>query len=124
MEHERLRFLFASFLRLPVFVPLGAVKVAPDTYQGEKMMTDDFCKEVICRFENNKIDAVFCYIQNDKDLMKMYLDIVAEKGLDTVNRYVGKSVTRHYRTKAAVDAGNQKANSTLVQSYSKLEGEL
>ncbi len=48
LEHERLRFLFASFLRLPVFVPLGAVKVAPDTYQGERIMGTVKCPNHIC----------------------------------------------------------------------------
>ena len=89
------------------------------------MSIDEFCKEAVEQFENNKIDAVFCYIQNDKELMKMYLDIVAEKAnLNMVNNQIGKFIARHYDTKAMNGVRKMQPNSVLIQTYSKLEGEL
>lgn len=88
------------------------------------MSVEVFCKEAIKQFENNKIDAVFCYIQNDKELMKMYLDLIAEKSdIGLVNRLIGRYIAKHYNTKANTNSSQTYPNSTLIQSYSKLEGE-
>ena len=88
------------------------------------MSIDEFGKKAIKQFEDNKIDAVFCYIQNDKELMKEYLHLVAEKGdLGLVNRLIGKIIAQHYNTKANECQSKKQPNSTLIQSYSKLEEE-
>lgn len=84
------------------------------------MTKDEFFTRAITKFENNQIDALFCYIQNDRQLMKNYLDIVAHEGsLRDVNKYIAKQTATRYNTKAKEHG--HKPNSTLIQSYSTLE---
>lgn len=82
---------------------------------------NEFCKEAISKFESNPIDALFCYIQSDKELMKDYLDLVVHTGgLRQVNSAIAKSLAVHYETHSNGHRENE-PNSTLIQSYSLLD---
>lgn len=84
------------------------------------MSKDAFFNNAIKQFEDNPIDALFCYIQSDKELMKYYLDLVAETGsLQEVNKYIGRAVATHYKTRSCGERSAE-PSSTLIQSYSIL----
>lgn len=84
------------------------------------MTKNEFFKKAYDKFKGDQIDALFCYIQNDKELMKDYLDLVAEVGdLGDVNSYIGHQVATKNKTRAR-QHGNE-PNSTLIKSYSILE---
>lgn len=81
---------------------------------------DQFYDEVIKKFEENPTDALFCYVQCDKELMKKYLDLVAKEGLGQVNRALAKKFAQSRDTKGCGDK-NKEPNSSLIQSYSILD---
>lgn len=84
------------------------------------MTINEFFDKAITKFECNNIDALFCFIQNDKELMKDYLDLVAEsRDLGKVNRGIARQVALRYHTKAI--QRDYQPNSTLIQSFSLLE---
>ena len=56
----------------------------------------DFVNEVISIKNKSITDEIFLLIQNDKTLMQQYLKLVQEKGLDVVNRQIGKMIKVHY----------------------------
>ena len=45
---------------------------------------NDFLKLVFDKYESQITDSIFCFIENDRDLMKAYLDLVAEKGVPKI----------------------------------------
>ena len=86
-----------------------------------KNVMKQFCDEVIKKFEENPIDALFCYLQCDKELMKKYLDLVAEKkDLGLINRTLARTFATSRDTKSC-GTRNAEPNSSLIQSYSLLE---
>lgn len=102
---------------------MGNKKLCPTRIKGNCMAKtlNQFCKDAIAKFEENPIDALFCYIQCDKQLMKDYLDVVAEsRDLRNVNSGIAKALAVHYGTKSRGDR-DYEPNSTLIQSYSLLE---
>ncbi|MFA6201114.1 MAG: hypothetical protein WC679_11980 [Bacteroidales bacterium] len=65
-------------------------------------------------------DIVFQYIENDKELLKQYLDLVANTGnLKVVNSNIAKAVSKRFDLKTN---GKQEINpkSKLIQSYSDM----
>jgi hypothetical protein len=81
----------------------------------------EFCDYAIKKFEDNPIDALFCYIQSDKELMKKYLDLVADKhDLGLINRTIARTLAVQRGTKSCGNR-NEEPNSSLIQSYSLLE---
>lgn len=80
-----------------------------------------FCNDVLDQFDGNITDAVFCYIQADKELMQRYLALVRnlEKGKQTVNSQLAQAITRKYDIK---NTGLLKPtpNSVLIESYHEL----
>lgn len=80
----------------------------------------DFCDKLLAAFDNQITDSVFCYIQNDKELMKDYLHLIAEKkNLGVVNRYIGKRIAERYKLQSKDLKGIPTNN--LIQTYSELE---
>ncbi|MBQ3580603.1 MAG: hypothetical protein II975_06425 [Bacteroidales bacterium] len=81
-----------------------------------------FCQDAITKFEEHQIDALFCYIQSDKKLMKDYLDLVAADGNDLgkVNRSIARAFAVKHGTRSSIER-NYEPNSVLIQSYSILE---
>ena len=83
-------------------------------------MKEEFCDKLFSVFEAQIIDNIFCFIQNDKYLMKAYLDLVAKEGnLGTVNRFIGKAITKRYNLQSKELRGTPTNN--LIQTYSELE---
>ena len=52
--------------------------------------------KVIANKNKTITDEVFLLIQNDRVFMQEYLELVHEKGLDVVNRHIGKMVMQKY----------------------------
>jgi len=72
------------------------------------------------RFEKQITDNVFCFVQNDKELMKAYLDLVADKGnLQYVNSHIAQEIAKRYGLESTSNQ-NENPNSNLIQSYTEL----
>lgn len=83
------------------------------------MELQDFINDVLSKYDEQITDSIFCFIQNDRALMKDYLDIVASKGsLQEVNRQIGREIVRRYGLKGySID---KEPESVLISSYSLL----
>ena len=89
---------------------------------NESITLSQFCDEVLNKFKGNLTDAVFCYLQSDKELMCKYLTLVRnlEKGKQTVNSQLAQAVTREFDLKSTKQK-NMTPNSMLIESFSELE---
>ena len=76
----------------------------------------DLAEKAIKKLKESITDEVFLIIQNDKRLMHEYLKLVEEKGLDTVNRRIGKEVQISFNLKND-NYRNDEPKSTLIQSH-------
>lgn len=97
------------------------------TNLGYKKMSEtselkEFCDKVLNEFNNNITDAVFCYLQNDKELMRKYLALVRnlDKGKQTINSQLAQAITREFGLKSTKQI-NETPNSVLIESFSELE---
>ena len=61
---------------------------------------DNFSAHVFEKFEKNITERVFLLIEDDRELQKEYLDLVALKGRATVNRWLGKKIKDHYKLRS------------------------
>jgi len=80
-----------------------------------------FTDGLLDKISEELTDIVFQYIENDKELLKQYLDLVANTGdLRVVNSNIAKAVRSRFDLKTN---GSQKMNpkSKLIQSYSEFE---
>ncbi len=80
----------------------------------------NFCNKLFTAFEQRITDNIFCFIQNDKVLMKEYLNLIAKQGdLGTVNSHLAQEIAKRYhlQNKNLKDT----PSSNLIQSYSELE---
>jgi hypothetical protein len=69
--------------------------------------------EVIAKKNKTITDEVFVLIQNNRDFMQKYLQLVHEKGVQTVNQHIGKMVMSKYGL--TPDTGrNTEPQSTLI----------
>lgn len=81
---------------------------------------NDFLTLMFERFENQITDTIFCFVQNDKELMKAYLDLVAENGnLQYVNSHIAQEIAKRYGLKN-VGPAKEEPKSNLIQTYSEL----
>jgi hypothetical protein len=87
---------------------------------GVFMEIKDFTDEVISCKNKTITDEVFLLIQNNKDFMQKYLQLVREQGLDVVNRYIGQAVWRKYGL-TPDDGRNMEPRSTLILSHQEFE---
>lgn len=81
---------------------------------------NDFLNMMFERFERQITDSIFCFVQNDKELMKAYLNLVAKNGnLQYVNSHIAQEIAKRYGLECNQ---NQVENpdSNLIQSYSEL----
>ena len=84
------------------------------------MELKDFINEVLTEYDEQITDSIFCFIQNDRELMKKYLETVASTGnLQDVNKQIGREIVRHYRLKGY--SKNIEPKSTLISSFSLLD---
>lgn len=83
------------------------------------MELKDFINEVLTEYDEQITDSIFCFIQNDRELMKMYLETVATTGnLQEVNKQIGREIVRHYGFKGY--SKDKDPKSVLISSYSLL----
>ena len=89
---------------------------------SEATTLSQFCDEVLNEFRNNITDAVFCYLQNDKELMRNYLALVRnlDKGKQTINSQLAQAITREFGLKSTKRI-KETPNSVLIESFSELE---
>lgn len=81
-----------------------------------------FCDDVLNEFDNNITDAVFCYLQCNKELMTRYFVLLRgyENGKQTVNSQLAQAIARRYSMKNTHQT-NATPNSILIDSFSELE---
>lgn len=60
------------------------------------MDTNTFITTVLNRFSQEITDEVFLMIQNDRELMHMYLTLISKNDQGSVNRSLGKAVKARY----------------------------
>lgn len=97
------------------------------TNLGYKKMNEtselkQFCDDVLKEFKDNITDAVFCYLQSDKELMCRYLALMREygKGKQTLNSQLAQAITREFGLKSTKRI-KETPNSVLIESFSELE---
>ena len=83
---------------------------------------NSFITQVLNQFSDNITDRIFLMIQEDKELMNEYLNLLDRKNssgvdLDTLNSHVGKAI----RTKFNLDniGISKKPKSTLIKTYER-----
>ena len=77
------------------------------------MEIKDLVDEVIAQKNKTITDEVFLLIQKNRDFMQKYLQLVHEKGVQTVNQHIGKMVMTKYNL--TPDTGrNTEPESTLI----------
>jgi hypothetical protein len=84
------------------------------------MEIKDLVDAVISRKNKKITDEVFLLIQNDRQFMQEYLQLVHEKGLDVVNQHIGKMVMQKYGL-THNDDRNTEPESTLISSHQEFE---
>lgn len=84
---------------------------------------NDFLKLVFDKYESQITDSIFCFIENDRDLMKAYLDLVAEKGdLQNVNFQISKAIGTRYNVPCKSESERMDSpKSKLIQGYNEKE---
>ena len=83
------------------------------------MELKDFINDVLTKYDEQITDSVFCFIQNDRALMKKYLDMVAAIGsLQDVNKQIGREIVRRYGLKGY--SKDDEPKSVLISSFSLL----
>lgn len=81
---------------------------------------NNYINQLLIGFDEQITDSLFRYIQEDRQRMNDYLDIVAKVGdLQEVNRQIGRTIARHYNLKGFDTEHNPK--NTLTLTYSKLK---
>jgi hypothetical protein len=81
---------------------------------------NEFLNRLFEKFESQITDNIFCFIQNDREIIKAYLDLVAENGnLQYVNSHIAQEITKRYGLESTPNQ-NENPNSSLIQSYTEL----
>lgn len=84
---------------------------------------DEFLQTLFEKYESQITDNIFCFIENDRDLMKAYLDLVAEKGdLQNVNFQISKAIGVRYNLPCKAEENRvDSPKSKLIQGYNEKE---
>lgn len=81
---------------------------------------NNYINQLLIGFDEQITDSLFRYIQEDRQRMNEYLDMVAKIGnLQEVNKQIGRTITRHYNLNGFDTESNPK--NTLTLTYSKLK---
>ena len=81
---------------------------------------NNYINQLLVGFDEQITDSLFRYIQEDRQRMNEYLDMVAKIGnLQEVNKQIGRAITRHYNLKGYGTEINPK--NTITLTYSKLK---
>ena len=95
--------------------------------QGHKnstaMNVEQFMEKAMSRFKTKATqeitDLFFLFVQNDKELMKDYLDTVAQtRDLQTVNREISQRLAKKLQV-VSTGVKNDNPHSNLIQSFSE-----
>jgi hypothetical protein len=84
------------------------------------MAPKEIAEEAIKKMNKRITNDIFLIIQNDRELMKVYLRAVEESGLDTVNQTIGREVRRAYGL-SNIDDREDNPSCTLIQSHQKFD---
>lgn len=87
-------------------------------------MTDlkEFKERVIEKFSSTITDNVFLMIQNDKKLMKEYLQLLEKHKLNVLNSSLAKEIKKRYNLENR-DLKNKTPKSNLIQTFETFEVE-
>ena len=88
--------------------------------KGEKINIKEFAQIVISKMNKRITNEIFILIQNDRQLMQEYLDLVHEHGAHSVHSGIGKEIKRTYGLKNLNDREDN-PSCTLIQSHQKFE---
>lgn len=81
---------------------------------------NNYIDHLLVGFEEQITDSLFRYIQEDRQRMNEYLDMVAKIGdLQTVNSQIGHAIARHYNLKGFKTENNP--HNMLTLTYSRLK---
>jgi hypothetical protein len=80
------------------------------------MEIKELVDEVIICKNKTITDEVFLLIQNSRDFMQKYLELVDKQGHAVVNRQIGKMVMQKYNLTPG-DGRNEEPRSTLILSH-------
>lgn len=75
----------------------------------------NFTKKTLDRFSREITDQVFVFIQNDRELMHDYLNLLSNHNLKNLNSSIAKAVKARYGLTNKTRKGIPK--SSLIQSY-------
>ena len=79
-----------------------------------------FLNRLFEKFDLQITDNIFCFIKNDKELMKTYLDLVAENGnLQYINSHIAQEIAKQYGLEN-IGPADEEPKSNLIQTYSEL----
>lgn len=84
------------------------------------MDIEEFVDIVISRKNKGITDEIFLLIQNDKDFMKQYLELVEDAGRHNINKQIGKLIKEKYHLKNDEQRCNNPI-STLISSHQEFE---
>ena len=74
-----------------------------------------FADKVISQKNKSITDDIFLLIQNNKDLMQEYLQLVEKNGISSVNMRIGRRIKEEYKLTNA--ERNEEPLSTLIKSH-------
>lgn len=84
------------------------------------MSPEDIAAKAIARLNKRITNEIFLIIQNDRELMQLYLSAVEKHGLDLSNRKIGKVVKSAYKL-INIEDREDNPSCTLIQSHQKFE---
>lgn len=80
------------------------------------MELSEFNEEVLNQFSKEITDLVFLMIQDERELMQLYLEAVGEKGRGAVNRSLGKAIKVRYNLENLTTRESEPVSS-LISSH-------
>lgn len=85
------------------------------------MNTNEFMQQAVPLFKEQLTDIFFTFVQNNRELMKAYLDTVATTGnLQVTNSHIAQQLTQEFSLTNSGETCDMPI-SHLIQSYSKLK---
>jgi len=85
------------------------------------MEIKDLVDEVIALKNKTITDEVFLLIQNNRDLMQKYLQLVHEKGVITVNQNIGKMVKTKYNLTNDTERNYEPLSTLISNSHQEFQ---
>lgn len=84
---------------------------------------NEFLQAVFLKFNRHITDQVFLLIQEDRELMKLYLEQVQLRGHDFVNREIGREVRAQYdlENEDGPDDREKSPISVLIQDHQRFK---